>query len=67
MTAKEKIFRMMSRAEKRKSKASFDVCFDVVYFLSSKLAENISDSEQCDIAEAIHEELQAITIPEKGQ
>ena len=67
MTPKEKIFRMMSRAEKRKSKLSFDVCFDVVGFLSSKLTEGLSDSDQIGIAEQIHFELQTIAIPGKGE
>jgi hypothetical protein len=67
MTPKEKIFRMMSRAEKRKSKSSFYVCVDVVGFLSSKLTEGLSDSDQFGIAEQIHFELQKIAIPGKGE
>jgi hypothetical protein len=55
----------MSRAEKRGSKADFDVCLEVVFFLAGKMALRYRASDLRDIAESIHEELRVIEIPAK--
>ncbi len=65
-TAEEIIFGNMSRAEKRKSKADFDICLETVFFLGSKMAIRYRASDLREIAENIHAELQTITIPPKG-
>ena len=65
-TVEEIILRNMSRAEKRKSKADFDVCLETVFFLGSKMAMRYLAADLREIAENIHAELQMITIPPKG-
>ena len=65
-TAEEMILRNMSRAEKRGSKADFSVCLEVVFFLAGKMAFRYRASGLREIAESIHRQLQAITIPPKG-
>ena len=65
-TAEELILRNMSRAEKRGSKADFAVCLEVVFFLAGKMAFRYRASDLREIAENIHDQLQAITIPAKG-
>ena len=65
-TAEEMILRNMSRAEKRGSKTDFSVCLEVVFFLAGKMGLRYRAADLRGIAENIHTELQAITIPSKG-
>ena len=59
----EIILRNMSRAEKRESKESIDVCVEVVLFLVSRLGMRYRDADCRDIAESVHRNLQSMVIP----
>ena len=65
-TAEELILANMSRAEKRGSKASSDVCFDVVSFLAGKLAMRYRAVDVREISQNVHQALQSIEIPERA-
>lgn len=66
LTINEMILSNMSRAEKRKSKESFDVCLEVVLFLGSKMQARYSARELREVAEEIHATLQTIEIPPRS-
>lgn len=60
---KDKIFRMMSRAEKRGSQKHLSTCLDVCIFLARKIEGEHRAVDIKAVAEEIHFELQGIHIP----
>lgn len=62
-TIEELILHNMSRAEKRRSKDSIDICLEVVFFLAKNLGMRYRAADLRDVAENVHRILQSIEIP----